>query len=142
VPHEPKGEGSVRLPRLLFVLLLGVTLTLVCQGHLHEGHFTPAHLTFLGEPDDGQPLASSTEAEALEKYGQALLDIHGVDAPGTALELAEIATLGLVLFAGLANASRARHLPVRNIIPYNSLVACGPEPPPPRCRAILPLYLA
>ena len=39
---------------MLLALLVGLTLTLVCQGHIHGNVRMGPHLTFLGELDHDQ----------------------------------------------------------------------------------------
>src|ERR1700737_3814954 len=40
-----------RIGSALLALLIGLTLTLVCQGHLSDNHLTGPPLAFLGAPD-------------------------------------------------------------------------------------------
>src|ERR1043165_3139474 len=39
------------MARLLLTFLVALNLTLICQGHYQYSYSTPAHLTFLNEPE-------------------------------------------------------------------------------------------
>jgi hypothetical protein len=130
-----KGRGKRRLLvwRAIFVLLLGLNLTLVCQGHLHDGHYSDAHITLFGEPEDesGAPVISTVQ------------DPKGftgiVPAPGSQ-EIPDLAGLGLVLFMLRVRISLFRESGFGGSLPCKSQVSLQPQAPPPR-RRITPILL-
>src|SRR5438132_3517776 len=72
-----------RVGATLLALLVGFTLTLVCQGHVQDNHHAGPHLTFLGAPVDNHhleaqnaPLDNSSDSA---KPGS--MDIHGLSLP-------------------------------------------------------------
>src|SRR6266480_3670337 len=56
---------------LLLTLLVGLNLSLVCQGHEHGDHVTGPHLSFLGEPDEqGSPGESLSLETSHDMYSE------------------------------------------------------------------------
>lgn len=55
---------------MLFVLLVGLNLTLVCQGHSDAHHHAGQHLTVLGEPPDPSEPGDNGVAATVSAYPQ------------------------------------------------------------------------
>lgn len=128
VANSLRGRGSrLLLLRVLFVLLLGLDLTLVCQGHLHEGRYTDAHLTLIGEPADdaGAPVVSPAQDPK---------DVPGIASTSRSPEFSDLAGLGLVwLIIAAGTLLSSEPLPGLSSR-RKSQVAHEPQAPPPRAR--------
>jgi hypothetical protein len=76
-----------RIGATLLALLVGFTLTLVCQGHIRDNHHAGPHLTFLGDPLDNHHLdahnvslnhsSDSTELGSMDIHGMSMPDMNG-----------------------------------------------------------------
>src|SRR5262249_55104009 len=107
---QVRSGGSARKskrPRVgptLLAILVGLTLTLVCQGHSRGSEHTGPHLTFLGELNHslhahaadtqsarasaGVDTDSSTLAD-MPGMDMSAVDTAGIDIPGTWISVAE-----------------------------------------------------
>src|SRR5438067_3330970 len=72
-----------RMGATLLALLVGFSLTLVCQGHVRDNHHVGPHLTILGAPVDNHHLdvhnaSLDNSSDAAEPGSMA---IHGMSMP-------------------------------------------------------------
>jgi hypothetical protein len=117
------------------VLLAGINLTIVCQGHDHGGHHTGVHLAIAPEPH--QEGEESVETHAVTSTMPEAPRVLGKNTPsvslGTPTESSSLGALALVLFVpGLLGAAGRLARGAAGIPFRKSQTVAGPDPPPPR----------
>jgi hypothetical protein len=138
---------------LLLTLLVGLNLSLVCQGHEHGDHITGPHLSFLGEPDEhGSPGESLDIETSHDMYGEAQAKTSAGDArqscavysSSSALSAgsswakssepaeSEPFILGFVMPTSLPDGAHAFRVERGWRSAWQSQAGVTPEPPPPR----------
>jgi hypothetical protein len=138
---------------LLLTLLVGLNLSLVCQGHEHGEHITGPHLSFLGEPDehgspgdsigleanhrmDGEDQAMTFAGDARQScaiYGSPSAQVPGPTwAKSSEPAESEPFILGFVMPASLLDDVYASRVEGCGRNTWQSQAGVTPELPPPR----------
>jgi hypothetical protein len=132
--------GAFRARRIGLALLVGLNLSLICQGHLVGGQQVHPHVTLLDvlnphveTSEDGHaesPVSDDTHSRVSPTQGVNMLTLaFGPGAP------AEASGLSLLALATLLLLSRRMALQSLELAPwhnFNSQYDLQPEPPPPR----------
>src|SRR5436190_14137606 len=135
---------------LLLTLLVGLNLSLVCQGHEHGDHVTGPHLSFLGEPDEqgppGESLGLETSRDMYSEdqtrtsagdarqscalYGSSSALVVGPSwAKSAELAESEPFILGFVMPASLPDGAHAFRIEGGRRSAWQSQAGVTPEPP-------------
>ena len=133
----------MRLWRVLFVLLVGLNLILICQGHNDADHHTGPHLTVLGEPRDASERGSDTTGAAARvasngyspaqaPAGNVLVRSSSDSGDGSG-----ISSLGLFIPGGVASTLARWALALVRRALKKSQTNLKPDPPPPRTPALV-----
>jgi hypothetical protein len=125
--RHPAREGVVRA-RLLLVLLVGLTLTSICQGHDVGDHRLAPHLAFLPEMDEHATHVAQAHTNPDTDAGP-MYTIGSPGAPGAH----DVASLGVALpLLALLGWRTGRRWPRPAEARPRPATVAPPDPPPPR----------
>ena len=128
---RPAKAGRVRA-RIALVLLVGITLTSICQGHDKGEHRIAPHLAILGEAGHAGEAAQAVEPHAEPHARTGPGPMYTVVGPG-ALGAHDVASLGVALpLLALLGLSAGRRWPRPTDTLPQVTTTLPPDPPPPR----------
>lgn len=126
------------LLQLILLIIVGANLTLVCQGHIHGGHFEGPHLAILPETDEvSAEQAGAMKGMAVSKSAVLLPGRLGSSTASAqnAPEGASTTILPAMLPATVQEHSTNTTISGEALRLFPTSLASTPDTPPPRSRA-------